>query len=196
MADLDNWLSDFYSLNPDAIVDDGSISRPAKKEYKLDMCNSVLPAICRKNKSYYKNLNQEEKDSIEPWIIMRWLTSCMNNLQPHYLLTINDFVNVDFSRFSQKKSLGIEGHKELQWLLLTLCGTGSTANVRFMATPKGVVKNKIEEAVISYFPLIKDEDLELLLQINSKDELKEFFKDNGMPDKEIIELFKEKKKSK
>ena len=40
------------------------------------------------------------------------------------------------------------------------------------------------------FPHLKLDEVELMLNINTKDELKQFVKDSGMPDKEIKEIFK------
>ena len=37
---------------------------------------------------------------------------------------------------------------------------------------------------------MKDDDIELMLKLNTKEDLEEFFKDNGLDDKTIKELFK------
>lgn len=186
--EVGDWLAGFHDLNPaTADVEDDTKA----KTYKLDLFRQVLPALDRRDKFYFSRLTPEEKASIEPWLLMRWMTSAVSDReQPHYLLSINDFVNNNFSCLVQKKTLGIEGHKELQWMLLALCGTGKTPQRKFMKPPKGAVKNRLEEALLSFFPLLKDSDLELLIQINTQDDLKQFFIDNGYDDKTIKEIFK------
>ena len=186
--DFGSWLTDLQETGNDvddqAYVDD-------KKSYKLDLFSEILPAIDRKDRNFYKNLKSEEQNSIEPWILMRWLTSPDSDKdQIHYLLSVNDFVNNHFSALAPKKSIGLAGHKELQWLLLTLCGTGKSPRRKFLKPGKGATKNKLEEAISSFFPLMKNDDIELLLNINSKDSLRKFFKDNGYDDKSIDDLFK------
>lgn len=186
--EMGDWLAGFHELNPETTeVDTASDA----KSYKLDLFKQVLPAIDRRDKFYYRKLRYEEQASIEPWILMRWMTSAASDKdQIHYLLSINDFVNNNFNCLVEKKTRGIVGHKELQWMLLTLCGTGKSTHRKFMKPPRGVVKNRLEEALLTFFPRMKDSDLELLLAINTEDDLKEFFINNGYDDKTIKELFK------
>lgn len=185
---MSDWLNGFHELNPDTVEGDDETE---KKSYKLDLFSQVLPAIDRRDKFYYRKLKPEEQASIEPWILMRWIASAASDKeQVHYLLSVNDFVNNNFNCLAPKKTLGIEGHKELQWMLLTLCGTGKRPQRKFLKPGKGAVKNKLEEALLSFFPLLKDSDLELLLKINSQEDLKQFFIDNGYDDKAMKDLFK------
>ena len=186
--DLENWLESFNSLNSNETEEE---SVAEKKGYKLDLFRQVLPALDRKDKFYYGNLSPEEQDSISPWLLMRWMTSASNNNdQPHYVFSVNDIVNNNFSCMSPRKSAGIKGHEELQWMLLSICGTGRSPNRKFISPAKGTVKNKIEEAVLSFFPNLRDHEIELFLQINNEDELVQFFRDNGLDDKAIKEIFK------
>lgn len=184
--DMGDWLSELQDMNPDMIEEDST----TKKGYKLDLFKQVLPAIDRKNKFYYRSLTPEEQSSIEPWILMRWMTSCSDNDQPHYLITVNDFLNNNFDCLVEKKTKGITGHKELQWMLLCLCATGKSIKRQFMKPGKGAVKNRLEEALLSFFPLLKDSDLELLIKINTQEDFEKFFRDNGYDDKTISEIFK------
>lgn len=185
--DIGTWLTQFSELNPEDVSEDEGKSG---KTYKLDMFKVVLPAIDRGDKYFFSKLTPEEQDSIEPWLLMRWLTSSTEiQNQAHYLLSVNDFVNVDFSRLTAKKTLGIVGHKELQWMLMSLCGTGKTPMRSFMKPAKGFVKNKIEEALLKLNPLMKVSDLALIQQINSTEDFEEYFRDNGYTDNEIFDIF-------
>lgn len=183
--ELNDWLSEFKDLNPDEHSD-----VTLDKKYKLDLFSQILPAIDRKDIHYFSKLSKEEQDSIEPWILMRWLTSAeFDKDQPLFLLLVNELVNNNFSCLTPKKASGIMGHKELLWMLMALCGTGKSVRRKFIKPGKGIVKNKLEEAILSFFPLIKDSDLELLLSINSKEDFILFFKENGYDDKYIQDIF-------
>lgn len=183
---MEDWLSGFSKLNPNTIESDDP-----KKAYSLNLFKEVLPALDRKDKFYYRKLTQEAKDSIEPWILMRWMVSPKSDkAQVHCLLSVNDLVNSNFSTLSPQKTLGKPGHKELQWMLLTLCGTGKFIERKFISPGKGAVKNKLESELLVHYPNLKDDDLELLLKINTKEDLIEFFKSNAYDDKTIKDLMK------
>ena len=185
--DFVEWLDNFHKQNNDE-NDDNSENQ---KTHRLDLFRTILPAIDNKDKKFYGKLSKEEQDSIEPWILMRWLTSAESDRdQPHYLLTVNDFVNNNFSALAPKKNQGLEGHKELQWMLLTLCGSSKNIRRKFLKPAKGTVKNRLEEELSNLFPLMKHDELELLLKINSKNDLEKFFRDNGYDDKTIKDLLK------
>ena len=188
LNNVEDWVNEFRSLNPAGEKETGNA-----KEYKLDLFSQVLPAIDRNDRFFYSKLTTEEQNSIEPWLLMRWLTSCDDKDQVHFMLSVNDLVNNNFSAMSPRKTQGIAGHKELQWMLLTLCGTGKSVRRKFLKPAKGAVKNKLEEALLVYFPLLRDDELELLMKINSTEDFETFFKDNGLDDKTINELLKNAK---
>lgn len=188
MTDINNWLSDLNSLNS-GYEQDRITSNDTT--HKLDLFATVLPAIDRGDKSLYSKLTPEEQASIEPWILMRWVTSAASDRdQPYGLLMVNDMVNHNFTALAPRKSQGMSGHKHLQWMLLCLCGTGKSVRRKFMKPPKGVKKNRLEEAVLKFFPSMKTSDLELFLSINTDEDLVQFFLENGYSDSDITELFK------
>jgi hypothetical protein len=86
--------------------------------------------------------------------------------------------------------MGKAGHKELQWMLLSLCGTRSSQHRKFMKPGKGQTKNRLETALSEIYPLLKYSDIELLVSLNTKAELVELFKDRGYEDSVIKEIFK------
>lgn len=114
---------------------------------------------------------------------MRFMSSSQS-LPEHHLTMVNDLVNNNFNALSN--------HKELQWKLLSLCGTMKKQYHPWIPPPKGLKKNKLEETLVKFFPLLKDDDLEMLININSREDLENFLKDNGYDDKNIKELLKGK----
>ena len=190
MSNIDTWLSDLDTLNPaDQDHLDDTTAKP-----KLDLFTTVLPAIDRGDKGFYSRLSAEEQSSVEPWILMRWLSSVASDQdQPYALLTTNDFVNQNFQALASRRSQGTAGHRHLQWMLLCLCGTGRNVRRKFIKPPRAVKKNRLEQAISDYFPSLSSSEIELMLTINSDEEISEFFVENGYSDADIAEMFKSRK---
>ncbi|HEY6437913.1 MAG TPA: hypothetical protein VIY47_15090 [Ignavibacteriaceae bacterium] len=187
--DLDSWLAGFHELNPAEIEED---TKSTKEEHKLDLFKTVLPALDRRDIHFYNSLTDEQKKDIGIWVLTRWMSSTMNN-PIDQMYTVNEVVNKNSKIFSSKKSdnaLESNRHKELQWMLLAISGSGRTERHVWPGAPKGVKKNALEDAILAIYPLINDNELELILRINTQQELTNFFKENGYDDKSIKELFK------
>jgi hypothetical protein len=177
--DMGSWLDGFFELNPDAIRDE--VETKAKKKESTLTLAMELPAMDFRDKDFYKNLSEEHKKEISLWILMRYMSSSQGAPEQH-LTIVNDVVNTNFSSLSR--------HPELQWKLLALCGTGKKQFHPWIPPGKKAKKNKLEEALINFFPLMKDSDLAMLQQINKKEDLEQFFRDNAFDDKTIKEIFK------
>jgi hypothetical protein len=185
--ELKDWLDGFYDLNPDAI----DAEEEKAKAYENDMFRELLPALDRCDKTFFNKRTQEQQKEIEKsmWILMRFMSSS-KNLPEHHLMMVNDLVNTNFNLFVRKAQTNKDGHPLLQWMLLALCGSGRNQFHEKVPSPKGLKKNRVEEAILEHYPLLKDEDLELLLKINSNEDLADFFRQNGYDDKTIKELLK------
>ena len=193
--EIGDWLSGFHELNPDAALVEEEVTI---KEYKNDLFADVLPALDKKNKNYYSTLTDAQKKEISIWQLTRWMSS-VSSCYADQIYTVNETINKRSSLFSSKKtenSLETGKHKELEWMLLAITGTGKKERHEWPGAPKGVKKSPLISALISHFPLMKDDDIELLLHLNTQVDLKMFFKDHGYDDKTIKELFKGETKSK
>ncbi len=179
MSDVSDWLSGFYELNPDAVVNEDDL-KAKKKESTLTLAME-LPAMDYRNKDFYTNLSDDHKKEISLWVLMRYMSSCQADAELHLTL-VNDVVNTNFAVINK--------HPELQWKLLALCGTNKKQFHAWIPPGKRAKKNKLEEALLQYFPLMKDSDLEMLQKINTKADFEEFFKANALDDKTIKEIFK------
>jgi hypothetical protein len=179
-----DWLSGFRELNPDAaIVED---EKATKKESTLTLAME-LPAMDYRNRDFYINLSEEHKKEISLWLLMRYMSSSQGDAVDHLLL-VNNVVNKHFSSLSK--------HPELQWKLLTVCGTNKKQYHPWIAPGRKAKKNRLEETLLTYFPLMKDSDLEMLQTINTKEDFEQFFKANAVDDKTIKELLKGEAKGK
>ena len=190
MSTVNDWRNEFFELNPDTSGECYGENN-SQKVHKLDLFKTVLPAIDRRDKTFYSKLTTEEQDSIEPWLLMVWLASSESEIdQKYYIEQLNSLVNKNFSNFSAKKTQGISGHKELQWMLLSMCGRHKFTRRKFIAPAKGKIKNKLESALLELNPSLKDDELELMQKINTKEELITYLKENAIDDKTIKDILK------
>jgi hypothetical protein len=178
MDNVDNWLDKFRGLNP------GTIPTETKKtkDFALPIA-TVLSALDKGDKNFYDNLSEDEKKSMSLWLLMRWMSST-KSLKEHHLMMVNDIVNYNFSDLSK--------HPELQWKLLSMCGSGKNQYHEWISPPKGMKKNRMEELIFKFYPMMNDNEIELMLKINTENELETFLKDNGYDDKLIKDVFKKK----
>lgn len=149
-----------------------------KKHIQL---SDMLRAIDMNDLSFYENLSDDGKKEFSSWMAMRW-GSCSDSNPEHYLLMVNSLVNVDFSALSK--------HPDLQWKLLSICGTGSHNRHSWVAPPKKEKTDRIFTFLISLYPEMKKSDIEMLKKMLDDSEIKDLAKSAGYSDKDIKELMK------
>jgi hypothetical protein len=175
---MSNWVEQFFELNPEAVKVE--ITKEKKgKEFKNDLFKDVIPALDRRDKKFYSRLNNEQKKDISIWILTRWMSSTVRDSDLQ-LSNVNSICNVN--------SGALIKHKELQWMLLAVAGTGRAERHEWIAPPKGMKKNRVEEVILQYYPNLNDQELELFQQLNTIEDLELLLKDNGFDDKTIKEL--------
>lgn len=143
---------------------------------------NVLGALDKKQKKWYTGLNDEQKKAFSAWMMMRYASSVQGQNAAHYILMVNEFVNQNFSDVSK--------HPELQWLLMSLCGSGRVEFHPYIKPPNArKKKSKVQDLLSEMLPHLKNDELDLLMEINEKEVLKEYFKSNGYDDKTIKDIF-------
>ena len=143
----------------------------------------IMAAVDRKDYEYYSRLTDEQRKSLNLWMTQRYASSVQGKYAGHYLVMINEFMNTNWSDVSK--------HPELQWKLMCLAGSGKVQFHPFVKVPKAKrKKDKVEELIRELFPLLKSDELELFLKMNTTEELKELAMESGVDDKTIKEIFK------
>lgn len=130
-------------------------------EKKLDIF-SVLESISKKRR-FYENLTEEEQKTVQPFVLMRWLTGCSSAQQVYFL---NEFVNPYVYTLSK--------HKELLCDLLNVCTLGRNQRYTWVPPPSNVklfpnisqlisvaMECKITEATDMLFAFTDEDILEL-----------------------------------
>ena len=119
---------------------------------------------------------------------MRFASSVKSNkiLQEAYIESVNEFCNKHFT-ITQKHS----NDSLLFWKLLCLCGAGQKQFHPWIKAPKGKgKKTKIFDFLQGCYPSYKDDEIETLIKIIDKKDIKELAKSAGLDDKEIKLLLK------
>lgn len=142
----------------------------------------IMAALDKKDKGFYNRLSDEQKKAFSAWMMMRYSSSVQGKDAADYIYMTNELVNKDFSEVSK--------HPELQWLLLSACGVGKVQFHPYLKPPNSKKKkDKISEFIASIYPLAKADEIELLVKLNSTEELKTFARSHGYDDKSIKDIF-------
>jgi hypothetical protein len=154
------------------------------KDHKINL-TAMLGAMDRRQLDWFDNLDDDQKKEFEPWMAMRFASSVdgSQGIKEHYLLCTNDFVNRNFGAISIKE------HKELHWLCLRTVGIGKSVIHPFVKPPKRATKNKLQTWLIEQFPHLSNEEIDLMIAVNSKEAFKDYAKQLNLDPKQIKELF-------
>ena len=134
------------------------------KEYKNDIFE-VIKQIDRKNYNYYDSLTDEQKKEIQPYTLMRWM-STVSDEQSHqkYNITINNNVNKYFWELSK--------YKDLQFKLL--CTSGQSGFNRHQWIPiSKTLNDKTLNSIKEYFQGLTSQEIQMKYQKMSKEEIKD-----------------------
>jgi hypothetical protein len=142
----------------------------------------IMAAVDKKDRGFYNRLTTEQKKAFSAWMMMRYCSSVQGRDAANYIYLTNELVNFQFMEVSK--------HPELQWLLLSACGVGKIQFHPYLKPPNAKKKkNKISEFLYGLYPHSKPEDIELMIKLNSNNELKALAYDYGYDDKTIKDIF-------
>ena len=148
----------------------------------LDIKNEMLQ-FDTKNRGFYDELSEEQRKKFSPFLMIRWgsAVSGDSELQAYYLIACNENLNKHFFDISAAK------HKKLQWLLATTVSPGMGRQYHTWITPKKKTgsDNKVVKFLRELYPLAKEDEIRLLSELNTKEQLREYAKQLGWDDKRI-----------
>lgn len=143
---------------------------------------SETAALDRKDRNFYDSLSEEERKKFSPYLMLRYSASVdgPSDLQEWYLRATNERVNVNFFDISTSQ------HKKLQWLMCTTVSP-DMGNQRhyWITTKKKNSDDKTIKFLSSIFPDLRNDELDLLAKINTKEDIKQLAKQYGYDDKRI-----------
>lgn len=152
-----------------------------KKEPAIPL-KDIMAALDKKDRGFYNRLSDEQKKAFVPWMMMRYASSAQGRNAAHYLFMVNELVNKNFSDVSK--------HPELQWLLMTAAGSGKVEFHPYIKPPNSKKKkDKVRDFVSGIFPLLKSSEIDMLLELNTKEDLVKLAEAHGYDDKSIKDIF-------
>lgn len=152
-----------------------------KKERALDI-KTVLKAIDVKQRNFLETLSEEELKEFSAYMMIRWSANVqgISELEDYYLISCNEKLNKNFFDISSTK------HQKLQWLITTTISPGMGVQYHpWISLKKRKSDNKIVKFLRQFYPMMKDDELELMAEINDKDELKKMAIKHGWEEKDI-----------
>jgi hypothetical protein len=156
------------------------MNKPEK--HKLDLFK-VLANIDLKKHNFFSTLTDEEKKSVSPYVLMRWLSGTTSARQIYFL---NEFVN--------PYAFTLQKEKDLLLKLMMICTSGKKQRYQWIKLPKKQkTQSKLVALVKEYFGYNQKHATEAL-PLLSNDDLLSYATQLGYQPKEITELNKELKK--
>ena len=143
--------------------------------------NYEMQQFDRKNRGFYDELTPEERKKFSTYLMLRWgsAVQAQSNIQQYYVMSLNENFNKHFFTLSK--------HPKLQWLCATTVSPGiGTFKHQWIAPKKREGgDNKATKFLRELYPHLKDDEIELLRQLNTKDDLKQLAREHGWDDRRI-----------
>jgi len=144
--------------------------------------NNEMVQLDIKNRGFYDELTDDEKKKFTTYLMLRYAASVEGSadLQEWYLRATNDKVNQHFFDLGR--------HPKLQWLLCTSVSPGMGRQRHYWQASKkreGANNSKNVKFISKIYPYMKQDEAELLADINTTADLKKLAKDMGMSDQDI-----------
>jgi len=144
---------------------------------------NLLSAIDKKDYNYFDNLSEEEQKQISPYLLMRWGSTVHgnNDISKYYALSTNSFVNENFWDYSN--------NKKFSWLLLCSASPGIGKQKHYwLGAAKGKNESKLKKALLELMPNKKSSEIDLILKVNTKEEIFEWLRSLGWEEQKLKEL--------
>jgi hypothetical protein len=153
----------------------------SKKEYNdpLSIWNE-MKALDSKDYVYFDKLTDDQKKEFSPYLLMRWGSTVEgnNDISKYYAVATNEFVNLNFWQ--------LQKHKKLQWL--SLCAVSPKLGKQkhyWLGTSKGKGSSTLKNILMEQLPTTKERDIDLMIKMNTKDQIKDWLRECGLEEKSL-----------
>ena len=145
-----------------------------KMSDKLNIANEMAQ-FDKKNRDFYDSLTAEELKKFSNYLMIRW-GSCVQGsreLQEFYVISCNERLNKHF--------FSVNRHPKLQWLMATSVspGMGTHRHQWISLKKKEAGSSSIRKQLAELYPTMKNDELDLLARITTKQEIDEYVKAHG-----------------
>lgn len=156
---------------------------------KLENIKDKIAAVDEKDLSLWKSLSEEEQKSLKKdfFILNRYISnvkSTNREIQEHFVIVVNEYYNKHWNV--------LQKHPNLLWQLLCLCSLDKKKFYHEWIGLKGRASggSKKTKFLMSLYPTMKVEEVEMLAELYTDEEIADLAKDLGHNDSEIKKLFK------
>lgn len=140
----------------------------------------ILAALDLNAKSVWDELSEEERKSVNFWLLNRWISSVTGSRKAveDAVLRTNLYYNKNWN------SIGVKKNPKLLWQLLCMSGgTGKIETHPWIGLKrKADSNNKYVKLLLKLYPNMKHDEVELLVKISTKKELNQLIKAHGQED--------------
>lgn len=164
----------------------------ADKKYKLDLFGKLLPALDRRDFSLWRKLTEEERAGFADIVALRYM-SCVSDTNPfceYYIEAANEFGN------QHLWNSHIRNHPGLKYLMLACVGVGEKTNHQWIKGPSRPKNDKVREMLKAFYPTANREEINMMLEMNTDEELLEMAEMMGYQADQIKQLKQDIKKVK
>jgi hypothetical protein len=160
------------------------MSKKTKKEYDDPLSIwQEMKAVDLKDYDYYDRLNEDQKKQFSTYLLMRWASTVegTGDIPKYYTVATNEFVNANFFSLSR--------HKKLQWLIICAISPNIGKQRHYwLGANKGKGSSALKNILLELLPNTKESDIDLMLKLNAKEELKEWLRQCGKDEKTLKAL--------
>lgn len=150
---------------------------------KIELKEKIL-AVDLGAKNLWDDMNDEQRKVLknELWILNRYISNVKSSNrehQEHFVITVNEYYN--------KHWFSLQKHPKLLWMLLCMCnwGDGKTFYHEWIALGKKNNNNKKIKLLEEVYPNLKEDEINVLTEIMTDDELKDLARELGWDEKDI-----------
>ena len=141
--------------------------------------NNEMSVFDRKDRTFYDSLTPEERKKFSNFLMIRYGSSVQGSrdLQEFYLIATNERLNKHF--------FAINRHPKLQWLCATTVSPGMGAQRHQWIAPKKKEPGAsgIKKQLIELYPHLKDDEISLMAELNTKKDIDAYLKASGQETK-------------
>jgi hypothetical protein len=145
---------------------------------KLSIQNEMTQ-FDRKNREFYDSLTDEERKKFSNYLMIRWGSAVQGSreLQEFYVIATNERLN--------KRFFDINRHPRLQWLSATTVSPGLGTQRHPWIAPKKreAGASGIRKQLAELYPHMKDDELDVMVKINTKKDIDAYLKQAGQETK-------------
>lgn len=141
--------------------------------------NNEMAVFDRKDRKFYDELTVDEKKKFSNFLMIRYGSSVQGSrdLQEFYLIATNERLNKHF--------FAINRHPKLQWLCATTVSPGMGTQRHQWIAPKKKEPGAsgVKKQLADLYPTLKDDELALMAEINTKKDIDAYIKSSGQDTK-------------